>query len=178
MVKHQDTDLTKMDCSRAILLSLGLVAIAAATVASQESWMSFYTRFVLYCLLCSWSNWSWFDCWFRQENCEVALNKGDDGDRRPEPDLNFPPGMAVEAFKVSFHLYFQYCPKSFMVFFWLISCLLVTAWTAGTPRLHLSVQRRECDRDSQARPRGQSEVRVLRRQGALRKVRRVQGEGR
>ena len=42
----------KMGCSRSILLSLGLVAIAA-TVASQENWMSFYTRFVLYSCTCA-----------------------------------------------------------------------------------------------------------------------------
>ena len=37
----------KMGCSRAVLLLVGLAAIAA-TAASQENWMSFYTRFVVH----------------------------------------------------------------------------------------------------------------------------------
>ena len=112
----------KMGCSRAILISLGLMAIAVATVASQENWMSFYTRFVLYSLSYTYAGCAQitralatslflflYYCWFRQENCADALDKGDDGDRRPEPNLNNAPGRAVQAYKVSSQPCFQFC---------------------------------------------------------------------
>ena len=71
--------------------------VATATEDMEGNWMSFYTRsasqFVFmstYCLITQ----------LRAANCKEALDNEDDGDRRPEPNLNYPSGRAIATYDV------------------------------------------------------------------------------
>lgn len=62
--------------------------VATATEDMEGNWMSFYTR---------------------AANCKEALDNEDDGDRRPEPNLNYPSGRAIAAYDLGQVDYYRVC---------------------------------------------------------------------
>ena len=77
---------------------MGAAIVATATEDVDGNWMSFYTRFAnqfvfksTYCLVTQ----------LRAANCKEALDNEDDGDRRPERNLNSPSGRSIAAYDVS-----------------------------------------------------------------------------